>query len=91
MAGSISSAGIGSGLKVDDIINSLMAVEKQPLTKLQTSATTMQTKLSVFGQMQSLVSSFRDAGANTESYQCALPSSHGRHLQIRLQSSAGYR
>ena len=63
MAGSITSAGIGSGLKVDDIIASLLAVEKQPLLKLQTSATTMQTKLSVFGQMQSLVSAFRDAAA----------------------------
>ena len=61
MQGSISSAGIGSGLKVDDIITSLLNVEKQPLTKLQTTATTMQTKLSAFGQMQSLVSAFRDA------------------------------
>ncbi len=59
----ISSAGIGSGLKVEDIITSLLNVEKQPLTKLQTTATTMQTKLSAFGRMQSLVSAFRDAAA----------------------------
>ena len=61
--GTISSAGIGSGLDVNAIVNSLMAVERQPLTRLQTTATTMQTKLSAFGQMQSLVSAFRDAMA----------------------------
>ncbi len=33
--GSISSAGIGSGLDVKSIISSLMAVESQPLTLLQ--------------------------------------------------------
>lgn len=60
MAGTISSAGIGSGLDVSSIINKLMAVETQPLTKLQVKATTMQTQLSAFGQMQSLVSAFKD-------------------------------
>jgi len=53
MAGTISSTGIGSGLPISDIIASLMKVEQIPLTKLQTVATTMQTKLSAFGQMQS--------------------------------------
>lgn len=67
MAGTISSAGIGSGLEVSNIISSLMSVEKQPLTKLQSVATTMQTKLSAFGQMQSLAASFRDAATNLKS------------------------
>jgi len=61
--GSISSTGISSGLDVNGIITSLMNVEKLPLNKLQATATTMQTKLSAFGQMQSLVSSFHDAAA----------------------------
>jgi flagellar hook-associated protein 2 len=61
--GTISSAGIGSGLDVQNIITSLMAVEKQPLTVLQTKASTMQTQLSAFGQLQSLVSAFHDAAA----------------------------
>lgn len=64
MAGTISSAGVGSGLDVSSIIASLMKVEQQPLTKLQSVATTMQTKLSAFGQMQSLAASFRDAATN---------------------------
>ena len=33
--GTITSAGIGSGLNVNSIISSLMAVESQPLTALQ--------------------------------------------------------
>jgi flagellar hook-associated protein 2 len=59
--GTISSAGIGSGLDVNSIVTQLMAVERQPLTRLQTKATTMQTELSAFGQMQSLVSGLQDA------------------------------
>jgi len=63
MAGSISSAGIGSGLDVSGIISKLMVSEQAPLTKLQRDASAMQTQLSAFGQMQSLVSGFRDATA----------------------------
>jgi flagellar hook-associated protein 2 len=59
--GTLSSAGIGSGLDVNSIITSLMNVEKLPLGKLTSAASVLQTKLSAFGQMQSLVSSFRDS------------------------------
>ena len=59
--GTITSAGIGSGLDVNAIISSLMAVESLPLTALQSQATNLQTDLSAFGQVQSLVSSLQDA------------------------------
>ena len=59
----ISSAGIGSGLDVNAIVTSLMAIEKQPLTRLQTKYTDLQTRLSDFGQIQSLVSGLHDAAA----------------------------
>ena len=52
----ISSAGIGSGLDVNSIVTQLMAVEKQPLTKLQAAGAELQTKVSAFGQMQSVIS-----------------------------------
>lgn len=65
--GTISSAGIGSGLDVNSIVTSLMSVEKRPLTNLQTAATTMQTKLSAFGQMQSFVSTLHDASVRLAS------------------------
>lgn len=57
----MSSPGIGSGLDVNNIITQLMAVEQQPMKALQTKAAGMQTQLSAFGQMQSLVSSLQDA------------------------------
>ena len=57
----ISSQGIGSGLDVKSIVSQLVALEKQPLEKLQLQAATVQTKISVFGQIKSLVSSLQDA------------------------------
>lgn len=59
--GTISSAGIGSGLDVSSIISSLMKVEQVPLTRLQTVASGLQTQLSAFGQVKSLVSGLQDA------------------------------
>jgi flagellar hook-associated protein 2 len=59
--GTISSAGIGSGLDVSSIVSKLMAVEQQPLTKLQTQEATLQAQLSAFGQLNSVVSQLKDA------------------------------
>ena len=59
----ISSAGIGSGLDVNSIVTQLMAVERQPLNKLQATSATLQTQLSAFGQLQSAVSALHDAAA----------------------------
>jgi flagellar hook-associated protein 2 len=58
--GSISSAGIGSGLDVKGIISSLMAVEAQPLTLLQNKASTVNTEISAVGQITSLTSAMGD-------------------------------
>ena len=58
--GSISSAGLGSGLDVKSIISSLMAVESQPLQLLQDKAQTVQTEISAVGQIQSLTSALSD-------------------------------
>jgi flagellar hook-associated protein 2 len=58
--GSISSAGIGSGLDVKSIITSLMAVESQPLQLLQDKASTVNTEISAVGQIQSLTSALSD-------------------------------
>ena len=58
--GSISSAGIGSGLNVNDIVTQLMAVEQRPLTILQTAATSLNTKLSNVGKLQGYFSALRD-------------------------------
>jgi flagellar hook-associated protein 2 len=59
--GSITSAGVGSGLDVEGIITKLMAIEQRPLTMLQSDATGIQTKISAYGGLQSTMSAFRDA------------------------------
>jgi flagellar hook-associated protein 2 len=59
--GSISSAGIGSGLDVNSIIAGLMRVEQAPLIQLQTQETSIQSTISAFGAVQSAMSTFRDA------------------------------
>jgi flagellar hook-associated protein 2 len=59
--GSISSAGIGSGLDVESIITKLMSVEKLPVQTLEDQASTIQTKISAFGSVQSALGAFRDA------------------------------
>jgi flagellar hook-associated protein 2 len=58
--GSISSAGLGSGLDVKSIISSLMAVESQPLTLLQNKESTINTEISAVGQITSLSSTMAD-------------------------------
>ena len=59
----ISSPGVGSGLDVNSIVTQLVAIERQPIVQLKTQATSLQTKLSAFGKLQSNLSALRDAAA----------------------------
>jgi len=63
----ISSPGIGSGLDVKSIVSQLVALEKQPLTKLQVDAATVNTRISAFAQIKSLVSTLSDAAGTLSS------------------------
>jgi flagellar hook-associated protein 2 len=56
----ISSIGIGSGLDVKSIISQLMAIEQQPIAQLQTQASSLNTKLSAFGQIKSQMANLQD-------------------------------
>ena len=58
----ISSPGVGTnGLDVKSIIKQLVDLEKQPLNKLVVQAATVNTKISAYGQIKSLVSTLADA------------------------------
>jgi flagellar hook-associated protein 2 len=81
--GSISSAGIGSGLDVASIIAGLMKVEKLPLNSLEDKATSIQTTISAFGAVQSAMDTFRDAASAL-----ALPSTWNATLGNSSDSSA---
>ena len=57
----ISSAGIGSGLNVDDLVTKLMTVERQPLTQIDSKEASYQAKLSAFGTLKSALADFQTA------------------------------
>ena len=59
----LSSAGIGSGIQVEEIVSKLVSLEKQPLVKLQSVASSMKTQLSVYSQVKSMVSTLSDAAS----------------------------
>ena len=59
----ISSIGIGSGLDINSIITQLVAVEKVPLNKLKSEASSLQTKLTTYGKVQSYLSALREASS----------------------------
>ena len=57
----LSSPGVGSGLDVNGIVNSLVAIERRPIDLLKTANTKLETSLSSFGKLQSTLSALRDA------------------------------
>ncbi len=59
----ISSPGLASGIDIKGIVSQLVALERAPLTQLQSQASGFQAKLSVFGTITSMVSALGDAGA----------------------------
>ena len=64
----ISSPGVGTnGLDVKSIISQLVALEKKPLDTLKLQAATVNTKISAFGQIKSLVSTLQDAAGKLTS------------------------
>lgn len=64
----ISSPGLGTnGLDVKNIISQLVALEKKPLDTLKLQAATVNTKISAYGQIKSLVSTLADAAGKLTS------------------------
>ncbi|WP_157269911.1 flagellar filament capping protein FliD [Azohydromonas aeria] len=63
MSGTVSSLGIGSGLDAGSIVSQLVSLERQPIANLQKAASSIQTQISAYGKVQSLVSDLRDKAA----------------------------
>jgi flagellar hook-associated protein 2 len=55
------SLGVGSGLDLNTIVTKLVALERQPLSTMQSKATQLQTQVSSFGQISSLMSGVQTA------------------------------
>lgn len=63
----ISSPGVGSGMDISGIVTKLVSLEKQPLVQLQKAASSMQSRLSLFGQVKSQLSTLEDAAKKLSS------------------------
>jgi flagellar hook-associated protein 2 len=57
----ISAPGVGSGLDVGTIVDQLMAIERRPLNRLESSKQNLQVQLSAFGTLKSSLASFQSA------------------------------
>ena len=63
----ISSPGIGSGMDITGIVTKLSDLERQPLVQLKKQAGSLQSRLSVYGQVKSQMASLQDAAAKLSS------------------------
>lgn len=59
----ITSAGIGSGLDVENLITRLVAAERTPIQQIQQRTSGLKTQLSAYGKVQSSLAALRDAVA----------------------------
>lgn len=57
----LSSAGIGSGLNVQDIVSKMMSLEERPLNLLKAKGSGIDTKISAYGQIKSAMSALYEA------------------------------
>lgn len=63
----LTSLGVGSGLASESIVTKLVSIERLPIQNLQTEASSIQNRISAFGQIQSSISTLRDAASKLTS------------------------
>lgn len=61
MAGANPILGVGSGIELSSMLTQLMAVERIPLTRLQSQESSVQSTISAFGSLKSVLSAFADS------------------------------
>lgn len=70
-SGTISSAGVGSGLDVNSIVSKLMSVERLPINQIDAKTTTIEAEITAYGTLKSSLSSLQDSAsalANTSTF-----------------------
>ena len=91
----ISAAGIGSNLDVNGLVTQLMAVERQPLNRLQGRASSFNTDLSEYGRVKSDVEALRSAadalGSTTalDVFKASLSDATAGGVSVGAAASAG--
>src|SRR5690606_22096798 len=61
MAGATPILGVGSGIDLTTMLSQLMAVERIPLTRLQSQESSVQSTISAFGALKSVLTAFSDS------------------------------
>ena len=61
MAGATPILGVGSGIDLSSMLTQLMAVERIPLTRLQSQESSVQSTISAFGALKSVLTAFSDS------------------------------
>ena len=87
----ISSPGLASGLDVKSIVSQLVALDRAPLQPLQRTASSLQSQLSVYGSLKSMVSSLGDAAAklSTASGWSSVKASSSNAAAVNATAAAG--
>ncbi|MFM1855624.1 MAG: flagellar hook-associated protein 2 [Pseudomonadota bacterium] len=80
----IQSLGVGSGLDVNSIISQLMAIERQPLQRMQQVAQGVQSQISLYGQVQAKVDALGTAA------QALASSTRWRETRVNLNGAEAY-
>lgn len=63
----ITSAGVGSGIDAESIIAKLVAIERQPITQLETRKKSVNEQISAYGRILSAIESLRTAAGKVDS------------------------
>jgi flagellar hook-associated protein 2 len=87
----ISSPGLASGIDIKSIVSQLVALERAPVQTLKSEANSIQSKLSVYGTIKSMVSSLGDAAAklSTASGWNAVTATSSNTAAVGVTAAAG--
>ncbi len=83
----LTAAGIGSGLDVESLISQMVTLQKSPLKALQTAASSLDTKISAYGKLKSLMSTLNDAAtdlAKTETWKTSTAASSNTAVTVAV-------
>ena len=87
---SLSSLGVGSGLDAENIVTSLVALERKPAEAIKAENTKLDTKVSTWGKIQSAFSSLQDAAKalNTNDFWTATKATSSDATAVGVTTSA---
>lgn len=87
----LTAAGIGSGLDVESLISQMVTLQKSPLKALQSTASSLDTQISTYGKLKSLMSTLNDAAkslANKETWQTTSAASSSSSVTVSVTDAS---